>query len=372
MTTDTTPTRIGIIGCGNISDIYFEAGKRFRNLEIVACADLLMERAKEKAEKHGVPKALSVDQLLSDPDVEIVVNLTIPKAHAEVALAALEAGKHVYGEKPLAVSREQGRRMVSLAKQKGLRIGCAPDTFLGGGHQTCRKLIDDGVIGEPVAASAFMLCHGHESWHPDPEFYYDKEGGGPLLDMGPYYLTALVNMIGGIRRVAGAACITFPERTITSQKKYGTKIVVGTPTHIASTLDFHTGAIATLVTSFDVWAHHMPNIEVYGTEGSLLVPDPNGFGGRVLVKRHDEPEWREVSLVYGYTGNARGLGVADMAAAIRSGRAHRASGDLAFHVLDVMLGILESSEQNKHYFPETAVDRPKALPLGLQDGEIDA
>ncbi|HLH81161.1 MAG TPA: Gfo/Idh/MocA family oxidoreductase [Chthonomonas sp.] len=372
VTTDTTPTRIGIIGCGNISDIYFEAGKRFRNLEIVACADLLMERAKEKAEKHGVPKALSVDQLLSDPDVEIVVNLTIPKAHAEVALAALEAGKHVYGEKPLAVSREQGRRMVSLARQKGLRIGCAPDTFLGGGHQTCRKLIDDGVIGEPVAASAFMLCHGHESWHPDPEFYYDKEGGGPLLDMGPYYLTALVNMIGGIRRVAGAARITFPERTITSQKKYGTKIVVGTPTHIASTLDFHTGAIATLVTSFDVWAHHMPNIEVYGTEGSLLVPDPNGFGGRVLVKRHDEPEWREVPLVYGYTGNARGLGVADMAAAIRSGRAHRASGDLAFHVLDVMLGILESSEQNRHYFPETTVDRPKALPLGLQDGEIDA
>ena len=209
-------TKIGVIGCGNISGAYFSAGKTFKNLEIAACADLDINRAKAKAEEFKIPKACTVKELLADPDIEIVVNLTIPKAHAEVALATLAAGKHVYGEKPLAVTRKDGQKIMAMAKAKKLRVGSAPDTFFGGGIQTCRKLIDDGWIGKPVAASAFMMSRGHEGWHPQPEFYYDL-GGGPMLDMGPYYLTALVNLLGPIKRVSGSARITFPERMITSQ-----------------------------------------------------------------------------------------------------------------------------------------------------------
>ena len=363
-------TQIGIIGCGNISGIYFESGKRFKNIEVVACADLLLDRAKAKAEQYDVPKALTVDQILADPDVEIIVNLTIPKAHAQVALAALAAGKHVYGEKPLAVRRDQAIEMVRIAKEKGLRIGGAPDTFFGAGHQTSRKLIDDGAIGEPIAATGFMLCHGHETWHPDPAFYY-QEGGGPMLDMGPYYLTALVNMIGGVSKVSASARATFAERTITSAAKNGEIITVETPTHIASTLDFANGAIGTLVTSFDVWTHTHSNIEVYGTEGSLLVPDPNGYGGVVKVRRSSEPEWREVAHTHGFAANSRGVAVADMASAIQEGRPHRASGDLAFHVLDIMLATLESSASGARIDLTSGVERPAALPTGLAEDEID-
>lgn len=365
-----TTTKIGIIGCGNISGIYFQSGKRFQNIEIVACADMVLDRAKAKAEEYGVPKALTVEQLLADPDVEIVINLTIPKAHSEVALAVLESGKHVYGEKPFTVNREQGLKVLDLARQKGLRTGCAPDTFFGGSHQTCRKLIDDGVIGEPIAATGFMMGHGHKSWHPDPGFYYAREGGGPLLDMGPYYVTALVNMIGGVRRVTGSARATFPQRTITSQPKKGEVITVETPTHISGTLDFENGAIATLVTSFDVWAHQHSNIEVYGTEGSMLVPDPNGFGGVVKVKRMGETEWREVPLTHGFAENSRGVGVADMALAIQENRPTRASGELAYHVLDVMLGILDASESGKHLELTSGVERPAALPTGLPEDSV--
>ncbi len=362
---------IGIIGCGNISGIYFQNLSKFRNTHVVACADMVAERAKAKAEEYGVPKALTVDELLSDLDVEIVVNLTIPVAHAEIAIASLEAGKHCYGEKPFTVTREQGRRVRELAAAKNLRVGCAPDTFLGGGHQTARKIIDDGIIGEPVAATAFMLCHGHESWHPDPEFYYSKHGGGPLMDMGPYYLTDLCQLIGGVKRVTGSARATFPERTITSKPKYGKKVEVETPTHLAAVLDFANGAIGTLVTSFDVWAHQLPNIEIYGTEGSMRVPDPNGFGGTVLVKRMDESDWREVPLTHGFADNSRGVGVADMASAIASGRPHRASGDLAYHVLDVMHGVLDASASGAHYTPEYTPDRPAAFPTGLPEDSVD-
>jgi predicted dehydrogenase len=363
-------TKIGVIGCGNISGIYFENGERFKNLEVVACADMILDRAKEKAAKYNIPKALTVDQMLSDPDVEIVVNLTIPKAHVEVGLAALESGKHVYGEKPLAIDRPGGKKIIQAARQKGLRVGSAPDTFLGAAHQTCRKLIDDGVIGEPVAATAFMLGHGHETWHPDPEFYY-KPGGGPMLDMGPYYLTALINLIGGVRRVSGSTRVTFPERHITSEPKNGQVIKVETPTHIAGTLDFANGAIGNLVTSFDVWDNTHTNIEVYGTEGSMIVPDPNNFGGVVKVRQHGEPDWREVPLTHTFVGNSRGAGVADMASAIRENRTARANGDLAFHVLDIMLSILDSSEQGRHIELTSGVDRPTALPTGLADNEVD-
>jgi predicted dehydrogenase len=362
--------QVGVIGCGNISPIYLKNGKRLEVLDIVACADLVMERARARAEEFGVPRACTVEELLADPDIQIVLNLTTPQAHAEVGLAALRAGKNVYNEKPLAVRREDGKAMLDLAAEKGLRVGGAPDTFLGAGIQTCRKLIDDGWIGEPVAATAFMMGHGHESWHPDPEFYY-KVGGGPMFDMGPYYVTALVSLVGPVRRVAGLTRITFPERTITSQPKYGSVIEVEVPTHVAGILDFANGAVGTIVTSFDVWGGALPFIEIYGTRGTLSVPDPNTFGGPVRIRQAGSREWQDVPLTHGYADNSRGLGVADMAAALLSGRKHRANGEMTYHVLDIMHAIHDASDEARHVTLQSTCERPAGLPLGLRDGQVE-
>ncbi len=364
------PVKVGVIGCGNISGVYCEASTTFDILEIIACADLVLDRARAVAAEYQIPKACSVEELLADPEIEIVLKLTVPNAHAEVALAALEAGKHVYNEKPLATTREDGYRLLTMAQERGCLLGCAPDTFLGGGLQTCRKLIDDGWIGAPVAATAFMMCHGHENWHPDPEFYY-QFGGGPMFDMGPYYLTALIHLMGPVRRVTGSARITFPERVITSQPKYGTRVAVEVPTHVAGVLDFVNGAVGTIVTSFDVWAARLPYIEVYGTGGTLSVPDPNGFGGPVLIRRADANEWSEVPLTHGYIRQSRGVGVADMAYALRSGRPHRASGDLAYHVLDIMQAFHQASQEGRHIELISTCHRPAPLPLGLAEGTLD-
>jgi len=364
-------TKVGVIGCGNISGIYLNNTKNmFEILEPVACADLDMSRAQARAKEFGIPNACTVEELLADPEIEIVVNLTIPKAHAEVGLAALKAGKCVHNEKPLAVMRRDGKRMLDEAQKRGLRVGCAPDTFMGGGIQTCRKLIDDGAIGDPVAATAHMVCHGHEGWHPSPEFYY-QPGGGPMFDMGPYYLTALVNLLGPVRAVAGSARITFPERVIRSQPKAGTKVKVETPTHIAGVMNFASGAVGTIVTSFDVWAAHLPIIEVYGTEGSLVVPDPNGFRGPVQLWRVGGDGWKEVPLTHGYADNSRGIGVADMAYALRSGRPHRASGELAYHVLDIMQGFLDASDKGRRIELKSTCARPAPLPVDLKPGALD-
>lgn len=362
--------KVGIIGCGNISGIYFKSGQTFDILDVVACADLISERAKAKADEFNI-RACSVEELLADPQIQIVVNLTTPQAHAEVCLAALEAGKHVYVEKPLAVTREDGRRILQTARTRGLLVGSAPDTFLGAGLQTCRKLVDDGWIGTPVAATAFMVCHGHESWHPDPEFYY-KAGGGPMFDMGPYYLTALISLLGPVRRVTGSARISFPTRTITSQPKFGTEITVDVPTHVVGVLDFASGAIGTIITSFDVWSSTLPRIEVYGSEGTILVPDPNTFGGPVLISRQNAGEWKEIPLTHGFAENSRGIGVADMAYALQSGRSHRANGEMAYHVLEIMHGIHDASREGKHYQLTSSCDRPAPLPLGLPANGLDA
>jgi predicted dehydrogenase len=354
------PLRVGIVGCGNISGIYFQNLGDYEETQIVAVADLDLDRAKAAAEKHGVPLALKPSELISHPDVDLVLNLTIPKAHAAVAIQAIQAGKHVYSEKPLAINRGEAAEFLSLAHEKGVRVGCAPDTFLGAGIQTCRKLIDDGAIGEPVGGSAFMLCRGHETWHPAPEFYYEA-GGGPMLDMGPYYVTALVNLLGPIQRVSGSVKITFPTRTITSQPKAGQVIDVATPTHLVGSLDFANKAIVQLATSFDVYGSHEPIIAIYGSEGTLLVPDPNGFGGEVKLRR-GWGEFASVPHTHGDAENARGIGVRDIARSIAENRPHRASGDLAFHVLDVMLAFEESSDQGRHIAIESGVDRPAAMP----------
>ena len=378
------PVKLGVVGCGAISSAYFSAMKKVDVLQVMACADLDPARAKSRAAQFDIPRACAVEELLADPEIEIVLNLTVPRAHAEVNLAAIEAGKSVYVEKPLAVLREDGKRTLDAARAREVRLGAAPDTFLGASHQTCRKLIDDGWIGEPVACAAFMQCRGHEHWHASPEFYYER-GGGPMFDMGPYYITALLNLLGPVRRVTGSARITFPERTITSRPKYGKTIHVETPTHIAGVMDFACGAVGTIVTSFDVWEHTLPHIEVYGSEGTLSVPDPNESGGAVKVLCHKpvtvsvpglEPRrasngWVEIAHTHRDCTSERGIGVADMAYGLRTGRDHRANGELAYHVLDVMQSFLDASTENAHIQIQSRCERPAALPTDLEPGKLD-
>ncbi|MGH2532900.1 MAG: Gfo/Idh/MocA family protein [Thermomicrobiales bacterium] len=353
------PVKIGIIGCGVISEIYLQNLTRMPGVTVAACADLMLERAQARAAQFGVPRACTVEDLLSDPAIELVVNLTIPVAHFDVALAAIAAGKSVYNEKPLTIELTDGKRLLEEAERRGVRVGCAPDTFLGAGLQTCRKLIDDGAIGTPVAATAMMLSHGHESWHPDPAFYYQR-GAGPLFDMGPYYLTALVALLGPVRRVTGSARASFAERTITSKPKAGQTIHVEVPTHVAAVLDFASGAVGTLVTSFDVWTS-ASTIEIYGSEGTVGAPDPNTFGGPVHLRRPGAKEWEEMPLTHAHAENSRGLGPADLAAAPREDRPHRASGDLAYHVLEIMHAVHEASATGRHVELLSTLNRPAPL-----------
>ena len=363
-------TRIGVIGCGNISGTYLKVARTFDILDVTACADAIPELAKAKAAEYGVPCVSSVEKLLADPDISIVLNLTPPAVHAGVALRALKAGKNVYNEKPLAVQRSEAQELLNTAVEHSLRVGCAPDTFMGAGLQTCRKLIDDGVIGKPIGATAFMLGRGPEPWHPNPEFFY-QPGGGPMFDMGPYYVTALVSMLGPISRVTGSAQISFSERTIGSGPKKGNQIKVEIPTHIVGVMDFANGVVANLITSFDVWAHQLPRIEIYGSEGTLSVPDPNTFGGPVRLWKPATKTWDDVPLLPLRAENSRSLGLADMATAIRSGRPHRASGELAYHVLDVMHSIIDASREGRHIEVASTCTRPAAMPTDLSLAELD-
>ena len=361
-------TKVGVIGCGNISDAYFKAAKTFTSMQYTYCADLNMEAAKAKEELYGC-KAVSVEELLANDEVEIVLNLTTPQVHAKVNTMALEAGKHVYAEKPFALSIEEGTPVIELAKKKNLRIGSAPDTFLGGGIQTVRKLIDENWIGTPVSGTAFMMCPGHESWHPAPEFYY-LSGGGPLFDMGPYYITALINLLGPVKKVTAINGRAFDERTCTSEDRFGDKMPVDVDTHVAGLLEFECGTIITLIMSFDIAKHSCPCLELHGTAGSIAVPDPNTFGGPVKFAKA-RCDWQEVPIPFGYTDNMRSIGLADMAKAIKDGRKHRCSGELAFHVLEVMCALEKSSKEETHIYLKSSCERPNALPLGLLHSELD-
>jgi len=357
--------KVGIIGCGNISDAYLKNCVHYEQLEVVALADLNLELAQSKADTYSIGKVLTTEQLLADPEIDIVLNLTIPQAHAEISLAALEAGKHVYSEKPLAVTVEDGQRIIARAKELGLRVGVAPDTVLGGGIQTCRQLIDDGVIGTPIGATGFMLSGGPESWHPNPAFLY-ATGAGPMFDMGPYYLSAFVTLLGPIQRVTGSAVISYPQRKITSQPRYGEMIEVETPTHINSVLDFTSGATATLITSFDVkGGSSLPNIELYGSEGTIIVPDPNTHGGAIKLRKAGSDQFEEIPYTHSYTENERGLGLLEMAVAIQEQRPHRASGELALQVLEVMHGVHIASSEGRHYIVQNQCERPAAMPHKL-------
>lgn len=336
--------KIGMVGVGSISGIYLEnITKQFQEIELVAVCDLVRERAQKAQDDYGIPKLYdTMYQLFADPEIDVVLNLTRPYEHFGVSSEALKAGKHVYSEKPLAATLEEGKELVRLAEEKGLWLGGAPDTFLGAGIQTCRKLIDDGYIGQPIGAAGFMISHGPESWHPDPAFFY-KHGGGPMMDMGPYYVTAMVNLLGGVTSVMGAARASFPQRTITSQPFCGQQVMVETPTYITGILQFDSGAIGTLFTTFDVHYQDSARLEIYGTKGTLFVPDPNTFGGPVRLLRPEDGEIREMPLCFDYRENSRGLGLADMAKALQTGREARESWKQTYHVLEIMQSFEKSS-----------------------------
>ncbi|MBD8066227.1 Gfo/Idh/MocA family oxidoreductase [Devosia sp. PTR5] len=367
---------IGIIGTGNISSAYLKAilGRDgmpgFSVLDVKGLADMRPEAAQARATEFGL-RAMSVDEMLADPEIALVINLTIPRAHVEVGLRCLAAGKHVYSEKPLGITFAEGRKLLDAAMAAGLRIGSAPDTFLGGSHQQARAVVDSGVLGQIVGGTAFMLAPGHESWHPDPAFYYDI-GGGPVLDMGPYYITDLVNLLGPVARVSAMSSRLRSERTITSEPKRGQTMPVKIDTHVTGSLGFANGAIVQMGMSFDVAGHKHVPLELYGTDQSLIVPDPNFFGGAVeLKKKGREEPWTPVSVEQPYAdGNYRSLGVADMALGILDNRPHRANGDLALHVLEVMEAFETAARDGRTVDIKTPVERPAPLSESLVNGRL--
>ncbi len=346
--------KVAMIGCGAISGIYLQnITQVFKELQLVGVCDLIPERAQNAQKAYGVPKLYpTMYDAFADPEVEVVLNLTRPYQHFEVTKAALQAGKHVYSEKPLGADLAEGKALVALAQEKGLMLGGAPDTYLGAGIQTCRELIDKGAIGRPLGADCRMICHGHESWHPDPAFYYQR-GGGPMMDMGPYYVTALVNLLGGVRAVTGITKSFFPKRLITSQPHCGETVDVEVATHLAGMLEFDSGAVGTILTTFDVHYDSQAHFEVYGTEGTLQVPDPNTFGGPIRLLRPEDGCWRELPLAFDYRENSRGLGLADMACALRGGGAFRSSWEQTLHVLEVLTAFEKSSAARAAYSMET-------------------
>jgi len=367
---------VGFIGTGNISAAYlraiqgFEQMKGFEVLDIKGLADMRPEASEARATEFGV-KSVSIDQLLADPEVQLIVNLTIPRAHVEVGLRALSAGKHVYSEKPLGINFAEGKRLLDAANKAGLRIGSAPDTFLGGSHQQSRAVVDSGALGQIVGGTAFMQVPGHEAWHPDPAFYYDI-GGGPVLDMGPYYITDLVNLLGPVAKVSSMASRLRLTRPVLSEPKKGQIMEVKVDTHVTGSLGFANGAIVQVGMSFDVAGHKHVPLELYGTEASLIVPDPNFFGGDVeLKKRGREEAWTQIPVTEPYAdGNYRSLGVADMAHGILANRPHRANGDLALHVLEVMEAFAISSSEGRIVEIKTPVTRPEPLATSLVGGVL--
>lgn len=361
-------SRVAFVGCGVIAPAYADTLRCLGNVEIVACVDAVPERAHALASTSGARVATMEDVLASD--IDALVNLTPPQAHASVTRAGLEAGCAVFSEKPLGIDLDEGRALVDLADEQGVRLGCAPDTFLGAGLQTARAAIDRGDIGVPLAANAVMLGAGPEWWHPNPDLFYAR-GAGPLFDMGPYYLTALVVLLGPARTVTGAARVSREERIITSEPRRGEMLRVEVPTHVASVIEHASGPISTLVTSFDVQASRHRNIEVYGTEATLAVPDPNTFGGPVQIRRFGEPEWTDVPLVDVNLPQQRGIGLADMLWARRSGRGHRASAALALHVLELMTGSVEAAETGRRVELTTSCERAAPLSSGLAPNTFD-
>ena len=367
---------VGFIGTGNISSAYLraitghETMAGFPVLDIRGLADMRPEASQARAAEFGL-KSMSIDEMLASPDIQLIVNLTIPRAHVDVGLRALAAGKHVYSEKPMGINYAEGRKLLDAANKAGLRIGSAPDTFLGGSHQQARAVVDSGALGQMVGGTGFFMCPGHEAWHPDPAFYYDI-GGGPVLDMGPYYITDLVNLLGPVARVSAMASRLRDRRPVLSEPKKGEVMDVKIDTHATASLGFANGAIVQVGLSFDVAAHRHVPLELYGTAASLIVPDPNFFGGDVEIRKRGRDEaWTKVAVTQPYAdGNYRSLGVADMATGILDNRPHRANGDLALHVLEVMEAFATASAEGRTIAIKPPVQRPEPLATSLKGGRI--
>ncbi|MDI9521358.1 MAG: Gfo/Idh/MocA family oxidoreductase [Bacillota bacterium] len=364
--------RVAFIGVGSISGIYLEnLTKLFTEVEIAGVCDLIPERALNAQAKYNLPRVYKdMMEAFQDPSVDIILNLTRPYQHFEVTRLALEHGKHVYTEKPLGITIQEGDALVKLAKERGLLIGGAPDTFMGAGLQSVRKYVDAGLIGEPVGAAAFMICRGHETWHPDPDFYY-QPGGGPMMDMGPYYITALVSILGPVSRLVSAGKRTFKKRLITSQPHSGTVIDVNTDTYVAGTMQFESGAIGTIFTTFDVYYPSQARLEIYGSEGTLILPDPNYFDGPIQIYRPESKKYDELPLLFDYPENSRGLGLADMAKALVTGREARANMQQIHHVLEILTGFEESVKQGGWLDLKTSYHRPMPMKKAEIKGILD-
>lgn len=366
-------TKVGIVGCGMISDIYFEANHKFRNIEIIACCDVIKEKALAKEEKYNV-KAMNYDELMNNKEVEIVLVLTPPLQHSQIELDALNHNKHVYTEKPFGVDAADANKVVELAKKKNLCLGSAPDTFMGGGYQTVRKLIDDNWIGKVLSGTAIVQGRGPEKWGQAP-FFYDY-GAGPMLDLGPYYITALVSLLGPAKSVVAVCSKGSEYRTLAGEvaeqykdkyQPYG-QYPVTINTHLTGIIEFVSGAIITVITSFDVYKHGHSPIELYGSEGSIMCPDPNTFGGPVKVFRNGMKDWENIPIPFPYTENSRGLGIADMALSMEEKRDYRANMNLANHVLEIMLSFDKSNAENKKIMLKSSCERPAPLSInGLYD-----
>jgi predicted dehydrogenase len=353
---------VGIVGVGKISEQYLATIPVLPGIRLVAVADLNEQRAAEVAAEQGVA-SYPVDELIARPEVDIVLNLTIPAAHVEVATKAILAGKHVFGEKPLALAPEDAVELLKLADARGLRVASAPDTVLGTGVQTARQVLDAGTIGDPIGASAFWTAPGHELWHPAPQFYY-QPGGGPLFDMGPYYLTTLVTLLGPVVRVSGAIGRSARVRTVATGPSAGAEIPVNIDTHVTAVLEHASGVSSSITVSFEVWGSRHPLIEVYGTLGTISVPDPNRFDGAVEVLTSVDREWHEVPVSAGFADSGRGYGLAELAHAIATNRPNRASGELAFHVLEIMDAIIRAGREHRVVELESTVERPEPVPFG--------
>lgn len=339
---------VGIIGCGAIAGQYLHNAREVYSdyFEITAVADLLPERAKARAEEFGIGKYGAPEIIYGDDTIDIVINLTVPVAHEEISVRILESGKHVYTEKPLAVSREGMRHILNTAEQCGKRVGCAPDSFLSAPNQTAKKALEEDWIGAPIGVNAICAMRGNEYWRPDADFFYQK-GAGPMMDMAPYYMNLLVSMFGGVETVQTMAKITWPERTIKVAPRRGEKIAVEVPTYVSSAMKFENGVIATFVNSFDIWATKQPYIEIYGEKGTMVIPDPNVYTGDVLIRRFRDSEWRVLPQFVEYESYGRGIGIVDMIRSIEAGVPHKASGEMGYHVTDVIIAMDESARQKR-------------------------
>ena len=363
--------RVGIIGCGNISETYFNCQNIYNNFKVISCSDIDIDVAKKSAEKFNV-KAQSVEDLLANSEIDLIINLTIPSAHKEVIINSLNAGKHCFSEKPLAMNFDEGKEIYELSKEKKLYVGCAPDTFLGAAGQKARQLLEKNEIGKVVLGTFNIMSHGMEHWHPNPDFFF-KPGAGPVFDLGVYYITQLVNLIGPVKSISSLSSTAIPERIITSEPRYGDKIKVETPTTLMGTLEFVNDAKIQFFCSWDVWKHNHSTIELYGLEGSMIVPDPNFFSGDILISKKDE-KWEKINndqMLLGIPNksdndgikiaNYRGIGLSDMIDAIDNQREARCSLDLATHVLEVMEGIIKSASERIIYRMKTQVKQPAFL-----------